>query len=88
VKAKNLPTLHLISIRFSIGIYIWIGEIDHLAQAVSDETMMKAKKPCLHPLYPMNTAFAEGEGYKKGFYYVGKGAFLYRTNIILLFFSF
>jgi hypothetical protein len=60
--------MHMENIR-SIGIHTWTGWGDQLS---GKPRKVKAKKPCLHPLYPMNRTFAKGESNEKGFYYVGK----------------
>jgi hypothetical protein len=91
-EGKKLPTLHLINpvrvdvnIRHthgknvcSISIHTRTGWEDQLP---GNPWKVKAKKPCLHLLYPMNKTFAEGESNKKGFYYVGKKTFLHRLTL-------
>jgi hypothetical protein len=53
------------------------GKINYLATPKK----VKAKKPCLHPLYPMNKPFAEDESNEKGFLLCRGKYFLHRTHV-------
>jgi hypothetical protein len=67
------------SFYYSIGIHTRTGWGDQLP---GKPQKVKAKKPCLHPICPMNRIFAEGESNEKGFYYVGKGTFYIELTLI------
>jgi hypothetical protein len=62
--------------------------LDRGDQLPDNPRKVKAKKPCLHPLYPMNKTFAEGESNEKGFYYVGRDTSYIKLTSIIFFLQF